>query len=159
MKVDAIVANLRALLRANSIIAEIHARHLVVRSSLTGFAALIGAFGLLMLGIGGFFWLETLYGPVIAALAVGVGNCVLAVILLLIASRLKPGRDLELAREVHRAAMDSLISDSRTVETEYQSFKQALRSPPESVLPGLAMQLASILIRVLNRRMDTPPKP
>lgn len=79
MKIDSPVANLRALLRANSIIADIHARHLVARSSLTGFAALIAGFGLLlMLGLAAYFALERVFGPVWAAASVGLANCAIA---------------------------------------------------------------------------------
>ena len=135
MKIDSIVANLRALLRANSIIADIHARHLVARTSLTGFAALIGAFGLLMLGL---------------------ANCVIALVLVFVASHIKPGRDLELAREVHRTAMDALVADGRAVETEIADLKQAFRHPLDSVLPSLIVPLASIIIKIIAKKTDKP---
>lgn len=41
MKVERIAVNLGALLRANSIISDIDARHLLTRSGLAAFAALI----------------------------------------------------------------------------------------------------------------------
>src|ERR1700736_7043880 len=110
MKIDSIVANLRAILRANSIIADIHARHLVARTSLTGFAALIGAFGLLMLGVAAYLALESVVGAVWAAVTVGATNCLVALVLVLIASRIRPGRDLELSRVFHRTAGEALIS-------------------------------------------------
>jgi hypothetical protein len=159
MKIDSLVANLRAVLRANSIIADIHARHLVARSSLTGFAALIAGFGLLMLGLAAYFALERVLGPVWAAASVGLANCVIALVLVLIASRIKPGRDLELAREVHRAAMDALIADGRALETEIASFKQAFHHPLDSVLPALIVPLATILIKIIQRKTDEPHKP
>jgi hypothetical protein len=159
MTIDSVVANLRAILRANSIIADIHARHLVARSSLTGFAALIAAFGLLMLGLAAYFALERTVGPVWAAASVGLANCVIALVLVLIASQIKPGRDLELAREVHRAAMEALIADGRALETEFASFKQTFRHPLDSVLPGLIVPLATMLIKIIQKRSEKPPTP
>ena len=159
MKIDSIVANLRALLRANSIIADIHARHLVARTSLTGFAALIGAFGLLMLGLAGYFALERILGPVWAAASVGLANCVIALVLVFVASRIKPGRDLELAREVHRTAMDGLLADGRAVETEIADFKQAFRHPLDSVLPSLIVPLAGIIIKIIQKKTEQPREP
>ena len=159
MKIDSLVANLRALLRANSIIADIHARRLVARSSLTGFAALIAAFGLLMLGLAAYFALERVLGPVWAAASVGLANCAIALVLVLIASRIKPGRDLELAREVHRTAMDALMADGRTLEAEIVSFKQAFRHPLDSVLPGLIVPLATILIKIIQKKANEPREP
>src|SRR5258708_39162061 len=117
MKIDRMGAKLRAILRANAIIAASNARHLVARWSLTGFAALIAAFGLLMLGLAAYFALESVLGQVWAAASVGLANCMIALMLVLVASRIKPGRDLELAREVHRTAMEALISDGRAVES------------------------------------------
>jgi hypothetical protein len=159
MKIDSIVANLRAILRANSIIADIHARHLVARSSLTGFAALIAAFGLLMLGLAAYLALERIVGPVWAAASVGLANCVIALVLVLIAARIRPGRDLDLAREVHRTAMEALISDGRALETEFANFKQSFRHPLDSVLPGLIVPLASILIKIIQKKTDTRHEP
>jgi hypothetical protein len=159
MKIDSIVANLRAILRANSIIADIHARHLVARTSLTGFAALIAAFGLLMLGLAAYFALERVLGPVWAAASVGLTNCVIALVLVLVASRIRPGRDLELAREVHRTAMDALMADGRALETEIANFKQSFRHPLDSVLPGLIVPLASILIKVIQKKTEKPHEP
>jgi hypothetical protein len=159
MKIDSIVANLRALLRANSIIADIHARHLVARTSLTGFAALIAAFGLLMLGLAGYFALERILGPVWAAAAVGLANCVIALVLVFVASHIKPGRDLELAREVHRTAMDALLADGRAVETEIADLKQAFRHPLDSVLPSLIVPLASIIIKIIQKKTEKPHEP
>jgi hypothetical protein len=44
---------------------------------------------------------------------------------------MKPGRDLELAREVHRTAVEALIADGRALEVEIDSFKQALPCFPD----------------------------
>jgi hypothetical protein len=159
MKIDSILANLRTLLRANSVIADVHARHLVARSGLMGFAALIAAFGLLMLGLAGFFALESLWGPIWAAVAIGCLNGVVALALFLVAANLKPGRDLELAREVHQSAMEALIAEGRTLETEITSFKQAFHHPLDAVLPGLIVPLATLLIKALQKRTETPPEP
>src|ERR1700688_399558 len=159
MKIDSIVANLRAILRANSIIADIQARHLVARTSLTGFAALIAAFGLLMLGLAGYLALESVLGPVWAAASVGLANCVIALVLVFIASHIKPGRDLELAREVHRTAMDALLADGRALETEIADFKQAFRHPLDSVLPSLIVPLAGIIIKIIQKKTEQPREP
>jgi hypothetical protein len=156
MKIDSIMANLRALLRANSIIADIHARHVLTRMSLTGFAALIGAFGVLMLGLAGYFALERILGPVWAAASVGLANCVIALVLVFVASRTKPGRDIELAREVHRTAMDALLADGRALETEIADFKQGFRHPLDSVLPSLIVPLAGIIIKIIQKKTEQP---
>jgi hypothetical protein len=159
MKVERIAVNLRALLRANSIIADIHARHLLTRSGLAAFAALIAGFGVLMFGLAGYFALEIAWGPIWAAATVGLANCVLACTLVLVASRLKPGRDLDLAREVHKSAMAALIDEGRRVEIEFENFKQGLRSPLDLLLPGLIVPLAGFLTKSLQKRSEQAHQP
>ena len=154
MKIERITTNLHAVLRANSIIADIHARHMLTRSGIAGFAALIGAFGLLMFGLAGYFALEMAWGPIWAAATVGLANCVVAGILVIIASHLKPGRELDLAREVHKSAVAALIAEGGTLEAEFENFKRGFRSPLDSALPGLIMPLAGILIKTLQRRSE-----
>ena len=118
MDIDSTVRNLRVMMRANTIIAGIHGRRLAARTGLNAFAGLIGAFGLLMLGVAVFFALERIWGPVWAAAAVGGFNVVLALVLVLIAGRMKPGGELDLATEVRDAAVDSVVGDLRAVEAD-----------------------------------------
>ncbi|SRR5579871_1305138 len=158
MRIDGIVRNLRALARANSIIAEIHARHLLARTSLTGFAAMIAGFGLLMLGLSGYFALESIWGPIWAAAAIGLFNCLVALALIVIASFLRPARELELARDIHRSALEGLIVDGRALEVEFANFKQAFRNPVDSALPRLIVPLTSVLIKMLQKRSEKPGK-
>ncbi len=129
MNIDGTIRNLRVMLRANSIIAGIHGRKFAVRSGLNAFAGLIGAFGLLMLGVAAFFALEMIWGPVWAAAAVGAFNIVLALVLVLIAGRMRAGRELDLATEVRDAAVESVVGDFRTVEAELAAFGHAVRHP------------------------------
>ncbi len=155
MKIDRIIRNLRVLWRADSIIADIRARHLVARSGLRALAALIAVFGLLMLGIAAYFALEQLWGRIWAATAVGLGDIAVALVLLVIAARLKPGRDIDLAMEVHKSAMEALLADSRDAEAEFAAFTSAFQHPFDSALPGLIIPLATMLLKNLKR----PAKP
>lgn len=155
MKIDSISRNFRVLWRADSIIADIRTRHILARSGLRGLAALIAVFGLLMLGVAAYFALDQLWGPIWAAAAVGLGDLLVAMVLLVIAARLKPGRDLELALELHKSAIEALLVDGRTVEAELTNFTAAFRHPLDSALPGLIGPLAGLLLKILKR----PDKP
>jgi hypothetical protein len=154
MRTDSIVANLRALVRANAIIAEIQARRVLTRSGITGVAALIGVFGLVMLGIAGFFALEPIWGRVWAAVAVGLASLVIALLLVLIAGRIKPARDIELARQVHGTAMEGLVSDFRAIESEMTELRNWFRNPIESIIPSVVVPLAGIVLNTLKRRTE-----
>lgn len=154
MRIERILANLRALLRANSILADIHARHFFTRSGLTVFAGLIATFGIVMFGIAGYLALQTAWGPIWAAAIIGMASCMLALVLVLIAASLKPRRELDLAREVHKAAVAALIAEGRTLELEFGNLRQGLRL--DSVLTGLIVPLAGILIKSLQKRAERP---
>ena len=151
MRIDSTVRNLRVMFRANTIIAGIHGRHLATRSGLTAFAALVGAFGLLMLGVALFFALEAVWGPVWAAVAVGALNIALALIVGLASAWLKPGRDLALATEVRDAAVESLTGDLRQVESDVAALANAVRHPLDSTVAGLATPLVAMILKAVKR--------
>jgi hypothetical protein len=152
MRIDSIIANLRALIRANSIIADIHARNLVTRSGIAGVAGLVAAFGLVMFGLAAFFALEPVWGRVWAAVAVGAASCAIALMLVLIAGRIAPGHDLELAREVHKSALEGLIADARAVEAEATKLRNAVTHPLDSLIPAVVVPIAGILLNILKKR-------
>ncbi|MDE1568717.1 phage holin family protein [Aquabacter sp. P-9] len=152
MKVDNVVRTLRVLLRANTIIADIYLRNALARAGIYAFAGLIAAFGLLMLGIGLFFALEQLWGPVWAAVAVGGGNVVLALILALIAAQVKPGRDLELANEINQSAMDALTVELKTVEQDVRGLTNIVRNPLDSALSGMLVPVLGMVLKTLRRK-------
>jgi hypothetical protein len=147
---DKIMRDLRVLLRAQSVITEIKLNHLAARSGLMAVAALIGIFGLAMLDLAVYFEMEPRVGRVGAAALVGVGDLILAAILFLIAGHVKPGRDLELAQEIQKSALDALANDAREIEADIRGLTRMVRNPLDSALPGLIVPLASTLIKALR---------
>jgi hypothetical protein len=143
--------NLRVLLRAQGIVAEIRLHHLVARYGLGLFAGLIGIFGLLMLNLAGYFALEAQLGRVQAAVAVAVGDFVVALVLLAFAARRPHGQELEMAQELQGAALDALLADVRGLESHF-------KNPLDSMLPSLVVPLASLLMASLKKKA-TPPSP
>ncbi len=151
MHIESTVRNLRVALRANSIIAGLYGRQLAARSGLTAFAGLIGAFGLLMLDVAAFFALEAVWGPVWSAASVGVFNILLALILIFIAGRVKPGRELDLAAEVRDAAVDTVVADLHGIEADLAALAHAIRHPLNStVIAGLATPLVAMLLKAVR---------
>ena len=145
---ESVVRNLRVLLRANGIIAETRLRYLLARQGLRLFAALIATFGLLMLNLAGYFALEPGFGRIFAATLVAFGNFLVALILVGLAARLPRSRELELAQELHGAALDALLADARALEG-------LVKSPFESLLPGLVVPLTGLLMKSLKK--PAPP--
>ncbi|WP_454915543.1 phage holin family protein [Xanthobacter sediminis] len=138
---DTLVRNVRVLLRADLIIAEIHLRRAATKSGLYAVAGVAGGFGLVMLGIAGFLALETLYGPILAALITGACALVLAALLALIGAQVKPGRELHLANEVHAAALAAVNNDLQAAGAGVSRFAAFVRNPLDSALPAMALTL------------------
>ena len=78
----------------------------------------------------------------------------LALVLVLIAGRLKPGGELDLATEVRDAAIDSVVGDLRAVEADLTALAlaHAIRHPFDSTLvAGLAAPLVAMLLKAAKK--------
>jgi hypothetical protein len=100
-----------------------------------------------------FYALRDVWSTIVAALVLGVVNLVLAGILLLIADRRKPGRELDLANEIHKNTMDALQADARLLQADFASFGQTLKHPVDSLLP-LIVPLATIVINAIKKKTE-----
>ena len=118
MNSDNVVKNLRALWRTDRIIAEIRMKHMLVGLGLRAIAALIAAFGLLMLELAAYFARVQIWSAISAAAILGGVNFVIAAVLFVIAGRSPSGRELELANEIHCTAVDALQVEARTVQSQ-----------------------------------------
>jgi type VI protein secretion system component VasK len=150
---DRFINNLRVLWRTERAIADIKLRHALARSGLNVAAAVLALIGLLMFEVAAFYALRDVWSTIVAALVLGVVNLVLAGILLLIADRRKPGRELDLANEIHKNTMDALQADARLLQADFASFGQTLKHPVDSLLP-LIVPLATIVINAIKKKTE-----
>jgi hypothetical protein len=147
---DRFINNLRVLWRAERAIADIRLRNALAQSGLNAAAALLALIGLLMFEVAAFFALLEIWSTVTSALVLGAANFVLAGILALIASRKKPGRELELANEIQNSAMEALQNDARLFQQEFSFIGRSFKHPFESALP-LIVPLATMVINALKK--------
>jgi hypothetical protein len=161
-----LVRHLRILWRADSIIADIYFRLLVTRSGLMSFAGLIAVFGLLMLNVAGYLALEQVWGRVWAAVAMSLSDFIVSLLLIVIAARSKPGRELDLALEVRGIALRGLEDEAAAVQAELVALRDEFRDakanlarfvkhPLDTALPALIGPLGSIVLKSLKKQ----PKP
>jgi type VI protein secretion system component VasK len=150
---DRFINNLRVLWRTERAIADIKLRHALARSGLNVAAAVLALIGLLMFEVAVFYALRDVWSTIVAALILGVVNLLLAGILLLIADRRKPGRELDLANEIHKNTMDALQADARLLQADFASFGQTLKHPVDSLLP-LIVPLATIVINAIKKKTE-----
>jgi hypothetical protein len=148
-----IVKNLRVLWRTDRIIADIRMRHLLVSLGLRAFAALIAAFGLLMLELSAYFALVQIWSATSAAAILGALNFGIATILFAIAARPPTGRELELANEIHGCSIDALQLEARALQSQLSGM---IHHPLNGILPLLIAPLITIIIKSLKKPAATP---
>ena len=148
MNTENIVKNLRVLWRTDRIIADIRTRHMLVALGLRAFAALIAAFGLLLLELSAYFALVQIWSAIAAAAILGAVNFVLAAILFMIAAKPLSGRELELATEIHGTSVDALQLEARTLQAELSGM---IHHPLNGLLPLLIVPLITIIVRSLKK--------
>jgi hypothetical protein len=147
-----VVKNLRVLWRTDRIIADIRMRHLLVGLGLRAFAALIAAFGLLMLELSAYFALVQVWSAITAAAILGAVNFAIAALLFVIAARPPAGRELELANEIHGSAVDALQIEARAMQAQFSGM---VHHPLNSALPLLLVPLITIIVKSLKKSART----
>ncbi|SCB43113.1 hypothetical protein GA0061098_1009233 [Bradyrhizobium shewense] len=151
MNTENVVKHLRALWRTDRIIADIRLRHLLVGLGLRAFAALIAAFGLLMLELSAYFALVQIWSAIAAAAILGAVNFAIAAALFAIAGRAPSGRDIELANEIHDTSIEALQLEARALQAQVSG---AVHHPLSTIVPVL-VPLIAIIIRNLRTSSKT----
>jgi hypothetical protein len=147
-----VVKHLRVLWRTDRIIADIRLRHLLVGLGLRAFAALIAAFGFLMLELSAYFALVQIWSAIAAAAILGAVNFAIAGILFVIAGRSPSGRDIELANEIHSASIEALQLEARALQAQVSG---AVHHPLSTIVPVL-LPLIAIIIKSLRKTARDP---
>jgi len=147
-----VVKNLRALWRTDRIIADIRMRHMLVGLGMRAFAALIAAFGMLMLELSAYFALVQIWSAISAAAILGGVNFAIAAMLFVIAGRPPAARELELATEIHGSAIEALQNEARAAQSQFTGM---VHHPLNSALPLILVPLITIIVKSLKRSSAT----
>jgi hypothetical protein len=149
-----VVKHLRVLWRTDRIIADIRMRHLLVGLGLRAFAALIAAFGFLMLELSAYFALVQIWSAISAAAILGVVNFVIAAIL----SPSPPGRQRG-ANSNSPLKSTALRSKGCSLRRARQSHVSgAIHNPLNVLLPLMIIPLPTIIIKSLKKPAAAPAK-
>jgi len=151
MRIDNMIQSLRVLTRADAMIAEATFKARLSQIALHAAAFFICIFGLVMAGIAVFLWLRGLWGPISAAAAVATGSFLFSALLLVAASYRKPAKELQIARDMHKMALDSLTEEAKLAGNDLTGIGRLFRSPLDSTLLALVGPLAGLLLRFLRR--------
>ena len=152
MNTENVVKHLRVLWRTDRIIADIRLRRLLMGLGVRAFAALIAAFGLLMLELSAYFALVQTWSAIAAAAILGAVNFAIAAVLFVIAGRPPSGRDIELANEIHGASIDALQLEAHALQAQVSG---AVHHPLGTIVPVL-VPLIAVLVKNLRRTAKDP---
>lgn len=113
----------------------------IKKVQLTAIAAFVAIFGLAMLSLAAFFALEPLWGKAWSALAIAGFDLALAMLLIVVASKLKQPAEVEMVREVRDLALANIEQEVALANAELQALRKDIRHfvrhPLESLLPGM----------------------
>ena len=154
MSIENILTNLRVHWRTDRIIADVRMRHLLVRLGLRAFAALIAAFGLLMLELSAYSALVQVWSSISAAAILGGVNFAIAALLFAIAARPPTGRELELASEIHNLSIGALQLEARAMQSQVSGM---VHYSLNGILPLLIAPLITNIVRILRKPAASAP--
>lgn len=131
--IDHLLRDLQVLRKADILIGKIWFNVLARRLGLFAFAGLIGLFGLGMANVAGYNALQSSIGIVWAATVVAIADFAIAAIMLLLASRSRPGPEIDIALELRKTALESIHEDARDLRLTIDAMGQEIRSVKQNV--------------------------
>lgn len=118
---DETLLKLRVLTRAEMTLAKANARRVAARSRLYIIALGMILITVVMVNLAAYEYLTTLMSTAASALVVAAVNAVIAVLVMASASRIKPGPEEEMVREIREMALTELSADADSIK---QNFSQ-----------------------------------
>jgi len=131
--IDHLLRDLQILRKADLLIGKIWLNVLARRIGLFAFAGLIGVFGLGMANVAGYHALQSSLGVIWAATVVAVADFAIALIVLLVGSRTRPGPEIEVAFEVRRTALESIQEDARDLKLMIDTLGQEIKNVKQNI--------------------------
>jgi len=143
--------NISVILRTERLIAKRRLAVLQTQSGLMAVALVAAGVGLVMLNVAAFFALRTQTSPQISALIIALINLALALLLLVIASRMSARRELEPVTELRDLAMAELEADLQDTMGEARELaddiRKIARDPLGSLLPSVVVPILASFVK------------
>jgi hypothetical protein len=139
--------------RSERMIAELRLKRLLGSLGLQALAALMTGFALALFEVAAYFALIQTWSAVGSAAILGICNLGLAGALMLFAARRPASRELTLANEVHRDALNAFTAEVHDSET---TAPASLRTALEGAIVPVLLPLIPLVIERLRRRRGEP---
>ncbi len=158
---DETLMKLRILARAEVTLARVHGRTLARRLLLSALAVGAILLTVVMVNLGSYELLAERFGKGAAAFLVAAVNAALAVLLLVVGGRIRPGPEEQMVQEIRDLALAELSADAEAVRQGLEaatSDLERIRSGIGALTGGAAAGLGSLtpvvglLVEALKRR-------
>jgi hypothetical protein len=135
-----LIAKVRMLAKAETILARVHIRRMVRQAMLVLGAALFGLFALAMLNVALYLYLANRFDPAPAALAVAGLDLALAMIAVVVAGRLEIDPEIKEAESLRDLASSGLSAEADRLRTQLddlgEDIKRIRTAVTDIVQPG-----------------------
>jgi hypothetical protein len=158
---ETLVRNLKLLWKSDRMLAEIRLKLVAQKIVLFVLAGLGGLFALGMLNMAVFFAIQETLGSAIAALLVGLGNLLLAGILLLVVQRLDTGPEARIVEEVREMALADIEAEAKAFQSELRLVRDEIadmrsgitslvKNPIDVLTPRLLLPATAALAKLVT---------
>jgi hypothetical protein len=158
---ETLVRNLKLLWKSDRMLAEIRLKLVAQKLVLFVLAGLGGLFALGMLNMAIFFAIQETLGSAIAALLVGLGNLLLAGILLLVVQRLDTGPEAKVVEEVREMALADIEAEAKAFQSELRLVRDEIadmrsgitslvKNPMDVLTPRLLLPATAALAKLVT---------
>jgi len=131
--IDHLLRDLQVLRKADLLIGKIWLGVFAQRLGLFAFAGLIAVFGLGMGNLAAYNAMQQPIGSVWSAATVAIADLAIAAVVLLVASRSRPGPEIDMAFEMRRMAVDSMQENARSLKVTVDAITEQVRTAKENV--------------------------
>jgi hypothetical protein len=136
---DETLMKIRILIKAETTLLKASARRAGMRGRLYAVAIGLVLLTVVMVNLAAYQFLAETISPATAALIVGVVNAVLAVIVMVMATRIQPGPEEDMIKEIRELALTELSADMDVVKEEFNQVKNDLGKVKTGVSSALGM--------------------
>ncbi len=158
---ETLVRNLKLLWKSDRMLVEIRLKLVAQKIVLFVLAGLGGLFALGMLNMAIFFAIQETLGSAIAALLVGLGNLLLAGILLLVVQRLDTGPEAKIVEEVREMALADIEAEAKAFQSELRLVRDEIadmrsgitslvKNPMDVLTPRLLLPATAALAKLVT---------
>ena len=153
MSTSRLIQHAHLVWRSERVMAELRLKRLLGSLGIQALAALITGFALALFELAAYFALIQTWSAIGSAAILGVCNLVLAGTLMLFAAHRPANRELMLANEVHRDALNAFAAEVHESET---TAPASLRAALEGAIIPALLPLIPLVIQRLRKHQREP---